>query len=395
LTSEEFTALCDTVSGRSLGSAGQAIGAAMATVFPADQINTDLRIAHFMAQTAEETGGYRWLVELGGPDYFAKYDGRADLGNSQPGDGYLFRGRGLIMLTGRANYEKYGPLVNLDLIGNPDLAADPAKAVAIAGAYWSALGLNGLADADDVIEITRRINGGLNGLIVRQAYLGTAKAYLAAHPAPAPAFDIPPLPAPNPSPMFPPTQMPPIPLTPSVPQLPPAFTPAPVASTPPTLTTVATPARVGSSVALTGLVAGATAMAQIHIVDLKGLIDAGFVYLVSPIVLGIVVGLATSVARLLNVNMQSAAAQSILTAAENGAAALVSKAQTAADTHGEVVTKNDMIAGTLNYINTSFPDAIKASGLATPAGQAHLANLAEAKVAQATAAIQPPKAPTA
>jgi hypothetical protein len=180
--------------------------------------------------------------------------------------------------------------------------------------------------------------------------------------------------------------MPPIPLTPSVTQLPPPFMPAPVAASGPTLATVATPARVGATVALTGLLTGATAMSQTHIVDLKGLIDLSFEYLVSPLALGIVVGLATSLAKLLNINIQGAVAQRVLTATENGALALVSKAQTAAD-DGTITTKNEMIAGVLNYANAAVPDAVKAAGLATPAGQVVLANLAEAQVQKAVAAI--------
>ncbi len=186
---------------------------------------------------------------------------------------------------------------------------------------------------------------------------------------------------------------PPIPLTPSVPQLPPPFVPAPVAATAPTLTTVATPARVGATVALTGVMAGATAMAQTHIVDLKSLIDLAFLYLVAPVVLGIVVGLATSVAKLLNINIQGVMAQRVLTATENGAMALVSKAQTAADESGTITTKNAMIAGTLNYLNAAVPDAVKTLGLATPEGQARLANLAEAKVQAAVASVTQKVAP--
>jgi hypothetical protein len=194
--------------------------------------------------------------------------------------------------------------------------------------------------------------------------------------------------APPPSPW----PMPPIPLTPSVPQLAPAFTPAPIAATGPTLSTVATPARVGATVALTGLLTGATAMSTSHIASVKDLIDLAFIYLVAPVVLGIVVGLATSLAKLLNINMQGALAQRVLTATENGAMALVSKAQTAADDHSQIATKNEMIAGVVNYANTAVPDAVKALGLATPTGQGVLANLAEAQVQKAVTAVTTQKA---
>jgi lysozyme family protein len=213
--------------------------------------------------------------------------------------------------------------------------------------------------------------------------LARTTAY-AMHMAPA-ALDppvIPPEPVlAQPAPPPPPVVVtPPAPPAPPTPQLAPAFTPSPVAPTPPTVATVATPARVGSGVALAGLTAGATAMAQVHIVDFKGLVNAAFIYLLTPVVLGVVAGLATSLAKLLNINMQSALAQRVLTAADNGALALMSKAQTAADTRAQVTTKNEMIAGALSYVNTAVPDAVKALGLATPAGQAHLTNLVEARV---------------
>lgn len=104
------------------------------------------------------------------------YGGR--LGNTEPGDGYHFRGRGLIQITGRDNYARYGTRLGLDLIGNPELAAEPLTAARIAGAFWSAHGLNVAADADDIEAITRAVNGGLNGLAERQAATATAKHIL-------------------------------------------------------------------------------------------------------------------------------------------------------------------------------------------------------------------------
>ncbi len=234
-----------------------------------------------------------------------------------------------------------------------------------------------------------RISGGGASLIVD---LDTSSMADPSSPSAALVGDhLQPVVEPAPAPSVPPPYTPPIPLTPSVPQLPPPFTPAPVAATAPTIATVATPARVGATVALTGLVAGATAMSGTHIASVKDLIDLAFLYIVAPVVLGIVVGLATSLAKLLNINIQGAVAQRVLTATENGAMALVSKAQTAADDHGTITTKNDMIAGVLNYANAAVPDAVKAAGLATPAGQAILANLAEAQVQKAVAAIPTPQ----
>ena len=153
---------------------------ALDSLLPAGGIDTPLRQAHFLAQAAHETGGFRTLEEYGGPAYFARYDGRKDLGNLQPGDGARFHGRGIFQLTGRANYQAYGRRLGMDLIGQPALAASPAGSVRIAVAYWQAKGLNGWADRDDVVEITRRINGGRNGLADRRRYLAAAKAQLGA-----------------------------------------------------------------------------------------------------------------------------------------------------------------------------------------------------------------------
>lgn len=101
------------------------------------------------------------------------YGGR--MGNTQPGDGFRFRGRGLLMITGRDNYAHYGALLGLPLIEDPDLAGEPVIAPRIAAAFWHAHGLNDLADADDLEGITRAINGGLTGLADRKAAVARAK----------------------------------------------------------------------------------------------------------------------------------------------------------------------------------------------------------------------------
>lgn len=141
-------------------------------------ITTPLRIAAFVAQTAHETGGYRWFRELGSDTYFERYEGRVDLGNVEPGDGPRYKGRGFLMITGRANYRAAGRALRLDLEGHPEIAEAPEVAARIAGWYWQSRGLNALADAEDFRAITRRINGGLNGLEDRERYYARAKAVL-------------------------------------------------------------------------------------------------------------------------------------------------------------------------------------------------------------------------
>ncbi len=139
-------------------------------------IDTPLRQAHFIAQLAHESGAFVYAEELASGD---DYERRADLGNTQPGDGRRFKGRGLIQLTGRANYTAYGKALGRDLTADPTpVATDPALAVDAACWFWETRGLNAMADADDVERATRRINGGLNGYADRQAYLRRAKFFL-------------------------------------------------------------------------------------------------------------------------------------------------------------------------------------------------------------------------
>lgn len=142
------------------------------------EINTEVREAAFLAQIAHETGGFRWFRELGAEAYFTRYDGRADLGNTQPGDGLRCRGRGFMQITGRANCERAERALGLDLIANPQLAETPPVAARIAAWFWPTRGLNAFADKGDFITITRRINGGLNGLADREAYYQRAKQVL-------------------------------------------------------------------------------------------------------------------------------------------------------------------------------------------------------------------------
>ena len=140
------------------------------------KITTDLRMAHFIAQLAHESASFRYTEELASGE---AYEGRRDLGNTQPGDGKRFKGRGLIQLTGRANYAEYSKSTGVDYVAKPQLlSTDPFAAVDVACWFWNSRKLNALADADDVKAVTRRINGGYNGLDDRIQYLTRAKAVL-------------------------------------------------------------------------------------------------------------------------------------------------------------------------------------------------------------------------
>ena len=151
-------------------------------------IDTPLRQAHFLAQVGHESGQLRYTEELASGK---AYEGRRDLGNTQPGDGVRFKGRGLIQLTGRANYTAFGKFMGQDFVSgnNPlKLAQDPTLAVAVAVWFWNTHNLNALADADDVLGCTKAINGGTNGLDDREMLLARAKWFLIdSHPDPATA----------------------------------------------------------------------------------------------------------------------------------------------------------------------------------------------------------------
>lgn len=141
------------------------------------EINNDLRIAHFLAQAAHESDGFRAVTEYATG---AAYEGRRDLGNVKRGDGVRFKGRCPFQLTGRANYKAAGDALGVDLVGQPEAAAQFPLAARIAAWYWGTRNLNALADRDDLRAITRKINGGFNGFESRRAYLVRAKRALAA-----------------------------------------------------------------------------------------------------------------------------------------------------------------------------------------------------------------------
>ena len=154
----------------------------------AANITTPLRAAHFAAQIGHESGGLRYMEEIADG---SAYEGRADLGNTQPGDGRKFKGGGPIQLTGRANYtafsawafaKGYAPTVTY-YVDRPELVrSDPAVGFLATAWYWSFARpqLNALADADDLDGVTRAINGGTNGLDDRRTRLARCKALGAA-----------------------------------------------------------------------------------------------------------------------------------------------------------------------------------------------------------------------
>ena len=143
-------------------------------------IVTRLRMAAFVAQVGHESGQLRYVREIWGPTaQQAGYEGRADLGNTVKGDGSRYRGRGLIQVTGRGNYAACGEALGLDLINKPELLEVPQWAAMSAAWFWSMKGLNTLADQGEFVKITRRINGGINGLEDRQALHDMALKVLA------------------------------------------------------------------------------------------------------------------------------------------------------------------------------------------------------------------------
>ena len=144
------------------------------------QIVGTKRVAAFIAQIGHESGQLKYVKEIWGPTAAqARYEGRKDLGNTVAGDGSKYRGRGLIQITGRANYMTCGEGLGLDLIKQPELLEKPQHACMSAAWFWATKGLSTLADAGQFDKITQRINGGQNGAADRQALYARALKVLA------------------------------------------------------------------------------------------------------------------------------------------------------------------------------------------------------------------------
>lgn len=139
------------------------------------EINTPQRKAAFLAQIGHESGQLLYVKELASGQ---AYEGRKDLGNTAPGDGVKYKGRGLIQLTGKSNYVAMAMAFGIDCINKPELLEEPGNACRSAAWFWKGKKLNELADKGDFLLITKRINGGYNGLKDREELYARAKKVL-------------------------------------------------------------------------------------------------------------------------------------------------------------------------------------------------------------------------
>jgi len=134
-------------------------------------INTKLRQAAFIATIIHESASFKYTKEIASGK---AYEGRKDLGNIYPGDGERFRGRSLIQVTGRTNYIEVSEALNIDFLEKPHLLEQPENAVKASCWWWKSHGCNELADTGDIKKVTRRVNGGLNGLEDRKRWYNKA-----------------------------------------------------------------------------------------------------------------------------------------------------------------------------------------------------------------------------
>jgi predicted chitinase len=153
------------------------------------------QLAYLMGQLSHESGGFSKMTEMGsrGRPAGSQYEGRKDLGNTQMGDGEKYKGRGFIQLTGRSNYEQAGKAIGVDLVNNPEMAAEPAIAAKVAAWYLKTRkGKNGMTAVDaaasgDINALTKVINGGYNGLADRQQRTQQYLAGMTTTPSPTAA----------------------------------------------------------------------------------------------------------------------------------------------------------------------------------------------------------------
>lgn len=152
------------------------------TLFEFD-IDEPKRVAAFLAQIGHESGDCRLMRELWGPTpaqerYDPPHPKASELGNFNAGDGFKYRGRGAIQLTGKSNYREFGHYVQIDLVAHPELVEEPQLVFRAAGWFWKRHRLNQLADKGDFDAITKIINGGRMGKIDRDMRWARAKRIL-------------------------------------------------------------------------------------------------------------------------------------------------------------------------------------------------------------------------
>lgn len=139
------------------------------------EINTPIRKQMFLAQIGHESGQLRYCEEIASGK---AYEGRKDLGNINPGDGQKYKGRGLIQITGRNNYQKMSKVLSFDFILSPEKLSEPMWAVISACCWWKEHKLNEIADTGDFKRVTKKINGGYNGLEDRLKLYELCKKYI-------------------------------------------------------------------------------------------------------------------------------------------------------------------------------------------------------------------------
>jgi putative chitinase len=155
--------------------------ASLNEVFEKYSINTPLRVCHYLAQILHETGAFVYKEEIwGNTPAQLRYETRADLGNTPEidGDGKRYKGRGDIQITGRTNYKAISKALGVDFLLKPELLIEEPYCTLCGGWFWHTRNLNRFADTDNLNAVTRRVNGGINGIEDRRKWLLKAKSVL-------------------------------------------------------------------------------------------------------------------------------------------------------------------------------------------------------------------------